>query len=648
MSLPEIGHRVGRTARVCLERRGLLSAFQPPTPAIPPERPPPAFIHPGNVDSLPYERAAQRLMAGQASVFAKTLDYPGKTPDWNRDPLTGIAAPLTFGKAIDYRDERLVGNIKYLWEPNRHLELVTLAQAYSLTGEERYREAVGRWVESWLTQCPYPMGANWASSLEVGIRLINWSLAWQLIGGRGSKLFAGEQGAELLDRWLRSVYQHAHFIRHYHSLHSSANNHLVGEAAGLFVAACTWPYWDDFEKWGREAKLLLVETARTQNHPDGVNREQAVAYQQFVLDFLILSALAGRSRGAAFPDDYWQTIERMIEYLHAIMDVAGNVPMIGDADDGFVVRLSQEPGFCPYRSLLATGAVLFDRPDFAARSGGLDDKTRFLLGNDAQSHLASGTTADGCRREFPSGGYYILGRDLGRDEEIRLIVDSGPLGYLSLAAHGHADALSFVLSVAGREILVDPGTYSYHTEPKWRQYFRGTSAHNTVRVDGCDQSVQGGNFMWLHHAKARCLAFSFDNASSRFSGEHDGYTRLEDPVVHRRDIMHRGNTIEVTDRLSCNGPHVVERAWHFSEECRVSLEGTTVVAEHGPVRVTLRPLEPVGETRRLRGSDKPPGGWVSRRFDDKVAADTVWFVNEIHGPSELGTRIECEVRRSPG
>lgn len=645
MSVPEVGHRVGRYLLTRLEHVGLLKARVTPKLAVLGDTA--TFLADvTGICSRLYVEAAERIVAGELTVFAVSQGPGTVSPNWNRDPLTGAVAPLVFGKRIDYRNERLVGNIKYLWEPNRHLELVTLAQAYALTADKRYLDGVGQRLDSWLDQCPYPKGVNWASSLEVGIRLINWSLVWQLIGGRDSALFAGEAGADLLKRWLDSIFQHVHFICHYYSRHSSANNHLIGEAAGAFVAACTWPYWKDFDSWGDEARRILVDSAAAQTHADGVNREQAIAYQQFVLDFLILSALAGRARGLEFPDEYWRTIERMIEYIHAIMDAGGNVPMIGDADDGFVVRLSQEREFCPYKSLLATGAILFDRPDFAAKSGGLDDKTRFLLGEDRWASLSSSARekSAGSRRRFPEGGYYILGQELDTDREIRLIADAGSLGYLSIAAHGHADALSFVLSVAGREILIDPGTYSYHTEPRWREHFRGTGAHNTVRVDGQDQSVQGGNFMWLRHAKARCVDFEYGGTSSRFSGEHDGYTRLPDPVMHRRDILQRGTMIEVTDRFTCAGYHVVERCWHFSEQCSVSLDGSTVVAENGPVRVTLRAAEQVRETRRLRGSEDPPGGWISRRFDVKVPADSVSFVNEIHGTAELKTLIECDIR----
>ena len=643
MSVPEIGHRLGRSLRTRIEGWGLLVDTRPSAPEF-------SRISEGLLASLPdisserYTESADRLLAGELTVFAVRHELTADDIDWNRDLLSGISAPLRFGKRIDYRDERLVGNIKYLWEPNRHLEFVTLAQAYSLTHDPRYLEGLGQHLKSWLDQCPYPLGVNWASSLELGIRLINWSIVWQLIGGSESKLFAGEHGGELRRRWLESIHQHVHFIRHYYSRYSSANNHLIGEAAGVFIATCSWPYWKEFEKWGAEARSILITETESQTHADGVNREQAIAYQQFVLDFLILAACIGRRNGIDFPRSFWKTIEQMIEFIQSVMDAAGHVPMIGDADDGFVVRLSQEPEFCPFRSLLATGAILFNRPDFAVRSGGLDDKTRFLLGDDGWSALVSKSDAapnDG-PRAFPHGGYYILGHDIGTNNEIRLVADAGPLGYLSIAAHGHADALSFVLSVAGHEILVDPGTYSYHTQPVWREYFRGTGAHNTVRIDGEDQSVQGGNFMWLRHAQARCVEFSAEEGGGRFVGEHDGYARLPDPVIHRREILQRETMIDVTDHMICEGYHLAERCWHFAEDCQVSVEDSTIIAENGSVRVTIH-AEADSKIKVLRGSENPPGGWVSRRFDVKIPSTTVYFRNEIRGTRKLVTQIECRI-----
>src|SRR5262249_44714324 len=150
-----------------------------------------------------------------------------------------------------------------------------------------------------------------------------------------------------------------------------------------------------------------------------------------------------------------------------------------------------------------------------------------------------------------AGGYYVLGSDFESPRGGGLIVDAAPLGYLAVAAPGHAGALSFVLSGAGRPLLIDPGAYAYHTHPLLREYFRGTSAHNTLRVDGQDQSVSGGPFLWTDHASTRRLALELGTGIERLVAEHDGYRRLTAPVVHRREIEYQRSThlIRVTDQL---------------------------------------------------------------------------------------------------
>jgi hypothetical protein len=593
-----------------------------------------------------YAEAADAVLEGNLRVYGSEYRF-SQTPDWNRDPKTGTVAPLAFGKTLNYRDESLVGDIKYLWEPNRHLHLVTIAQAYSQTKERRYLDALRAHLESWFGACPYLLGPNWTSSLELAIRLINWSIAWQLIGGIDSAAYSGSSGSRFRERWLRSIYQHMHFVRGHFSRFSSANNHLIGEAAGLFVGAVTWPYWAKCKGWADDAQRLLEREAELQNAPDGVNREQAVSYQQFVLDFLLIPLLAGRASGREFSRDYSRRIEAMLEYLASIMDVGGHVPMIGDADDGYAVRPSQEPDFCPYRSLLATGAILFRRGDFKAKAGKLDDKTRWLLGADAKRNyeaLPSGPNALPVRRAFPDGGYYILGCDFETDREIRAIADAGPLGYLSIAAHGHADALALTLSVGGREFLVDPGTYAYHTQKKWRDYFRGTAAHNTVVVDGENQSEIGGNFMWLRKAVAHCEIWENDAETDCFVGSHDGYQRLEDPVTHRREIRldKQARHFYVTDTLECRGAHRVECFWHFSEGCTVTVGGNRLTAVNDGRKIQMIVSDAKLCFDHYRGQSEPPCGWISRSFDVKVPATTARIALEINGTTSITTEIVCE------
>lgn len=644
MSAPEIGHRLRQRLSAQLQQYGLGTALPVPEPDL-------SIVGTAFVSLQPslatenYVEAADRILSGRLQVFDCAFDA-GEVPDWNRDPKTGRRAPLIFGKTLEYRDEAVVGDIKYLWEPNRHLHLVTLAQAFRLTGERRYLDGLRQQINSWLEQCPYLLGPNWTSSLELGIRLINWSLMWQLVGGLKSEMFANEDGRQFQARWLTAIYQHMHFIVGHLSRFSSANNHLIGELSGLYVAAVTWPHWPDATRWQWRARNELIAEALRQNGPDGVNREQAVSYQQFVFDFLLLAALAGRGTSEEFPSDYWSRLEKMLEFIAGVMDVGGHVPQWGDADDGYV--LSPPPGatFSPFRSQLALGAVLFERGDFKSKAKKFDDKSRWLLGDDGAARfeqLAAENPARRLRRAYPEGGYYVLGDELETPKEVRIVVDAGPLGYQAIAAHGHADALAFTLSLGGHEFLIDPGTFAYHTERAWRDYFRGTAAHNTVRIDGFDQSVIGGSFMWLRHANVRCHEWESRSEEDYFVGSHDGYQRLADPVRHERGLLYhkRARRLEVTDFIECRAAHTAERYWHFADDVAVGLEpGGAVWAAKGGWQLRLIPEGPPVTAKVYRGRHKPMAGWVSRRFGVKVPATTVVWTTNIKATTELQTAVE--------
>ncbi len=589
------------------------------------------------------------MIAGRFDVFAMrgvTLGFP---PRWNRDPKTGTQVPLTFGKTLNYRDERIVGDVKYLWEPNRHLELVTLAQAFRLSGDPRYAQACRLLLNSWWEQCPYPLGVNWTSSLEHAVRLVNWAVAWHLLGGDDASVFEGTDGQAFRRQWLDSVFQHCHFISGHFSRHSSANNHLLGELTGLFVASLIWPMWRQSERWRRQAGGEFEAEALKQTSPDGVNREQAFRYHHWVADMMLLGSLFGRANGAPMGSAFMARLEAMLEFIASVMDVGGHVPAVGDADDAVFVRFSSDPRLDVYRSLLATGAVVFQRPDFAVKAVRFDDKSRWLLGDsaamvfdDLKSRFAGSAST---RRAFAEGGYWVLGSRLETARELRLVADAGPLGYLSIAAHGHADALAITLSAAGQPLLIDPGTYAYHTQKKWRDYFRGTSAHNTVRVDGVDQSVTGGSFLWLRHAGARCERWHDDDDRCEWVGVHDGYEHLADPLVHRRQIVltKASSRVDIYDMLSCAGPHHIELFWHFSAQCKVECAGPLVGVCCNNVLLTLEMPGCDWLPTMTMGQDEPPLGWVSPFYDEKIPSPTVVWVGEIMSAQMLHSAIQVNI-----
>ena len=637
MGAPEIAWRVRQLVQKKASRLGLGLVLDPPAPSL--ERFGAHFLAagaPALADAAALRAAADDVLHGRWNVFAMRGMQLGFPPQWNRDPKTGTVAPMSLGKTIDYRSERVVGDIKYLWEPSRHLELVTLAAAYRATGEQHYAQGAKILLLSWFEQCPYPMGVHWTSSLELAVRLLNWACAWQLLGDEVGR------DAIFRKRWLDNIYQHCHFIRGYFSRHSSANNHLFGEYMGLYVASLQWPCWPESARWHALARRGLEAEALKQNATDGVNKEQAIYYHHEVMDMMLLCQHIGAANGESFPPSYLQRLERMAEFLAALMDVGGNVPMTGDADDAQMVRLSYEPEWSPYRSLLASCAILFSRADLKAKAGALDDKNRWLFGARGVAHWEALPPAGPEKpvMAFPEGGYYLLGKDFGTPGEVRIVADCAPLGYLSIAAHGHADALSFTLSAGGEELLVDPGTYAYHTQKAWRDYFRGTAAHNTVQVDGQDQSEIGGNFMWLRKAHAQLVTHRIAGEHQLFEGKHDGYRRLADPVLHRRMIAFDSNRngVVVKDILECFGEHEVALHWHFGENCQVRAEGGRLSAQAG--QRGLRMACGFGNgPELLQCSMTPIAGWISRKFDEKAGITTAVWRGRIRGTTEIVTEI---------
>lgn len=640
MSAAEIPYRIARTLTLRTQRMAPRAVAAQIAPA-------PAWLHVPPVDPRAYLEAADRICAGRFDLLALRDAPLGSPPPWNRDPKTGARAPLAFGPTLNYRDPGVVGDIKYLWELNRHGHLVTLAQAYALSGQARYADAIRAHLESWFAACPYPRGPNWSSALEAALRLIGWAATWQLLGGAQAAAFAGGRAARFRERWLQSIRQHAHFVRANFSRYSSANNHLLGEAAGLYIAASTWPFWPEAPRWREQARLILEREAPAQNAPDGVNREQSTSYQQFVAELLLLAQLVGRANGAPFSREYAGRIEAMLEYLASIVDVAGNVPMIGDADDAVALKLAPQSDASRWRGLLAAGALLYRRAEFKAKAGAPDDRLRWLFGAGADAAYARIDAANvqlPVRRDFPLGGYYVLGCDFETSDEIRMLVDAGPLGYGRLAAHGHADALAFTLSVGGREFFVDPGTYAYHADDAWRARFRSTAAHNTVLVDGVDQSRQAGNFMWLAHARADCSEWRSTEDEDLFEGWHDGYARLREPVVHRRRIAldKRARRIAIEDRVTMAGRHEVALLFHCSESCRVESGADGLRIVNGGRAIELR-LPQLDEARIgiYCGSLDPPLGWISRRYDHKQPAPAIVWQARLRGEPVLRSEIRC-------
>ncbi len=593
MGLAEILSRCRSEGLSTLQRCGLLLVTDPALDQAD-DFVPLLFELEPDIDITAAVRVADKLIDEGMDVFNLSGVECCK-PEWNRDPLTGTMAPLDFGKQLNFKNYALCGDIKYLWEPGRFLQAVPLAIAWKVSADRKYLVVLKSMLSSWLEQCPYMMGVHWASPLELGIRLINWAHAWHYAGGMFSPMFEGEQGQIFRDRWLKSIYQHIHYIDGSYSHGSSANNHLIGEAAGAFIACCVWPFEGRDDRWKSKALGILEQEIQRQVHPDGVNKEQALAYQQFVLEFFRLAYLFDPISFSSF---YRDQMDKMGVFIAVMSDSAGNSPMIGDADDGVVSGLSLLNQAPP-----VTGEI----------------KTENLPDS------------------YPDGGYHIL-----RDEQsdLFMVIDSGPLGYGPLAAHGHADALSIYLALNGREFLIDPGTYVYGADSFWRSYFKGTSAHNTVRVDGVDQSESAGDFLWKTHAHTQGNV-ERGTVKDVFYGTHDGYMRFFDPVLHSRKVSldRERKCITVSDLLDCKGSHVAEQFWHFNEKCQLEIVAENrVEVDNSGIKICME-FCPDVNLALFEGDGRIPLGWVSRRFGVRIPTITLVALGNVAGETVFKMNI---------
>ncbi|MBR6944191.1 MAG: alginate lyase family protein [Fibrobacter sp.] len=573
-------------------------------------------------------------------IFDKTVDV-FKPVRWHLDLSTGREFPKSFAHKIDIRSDKY-GSAKHVWEVNRMQFMLHIAMLYKNSGNGKYLDLFRYHLTSWKNDNPYMVGVNWYSNIEVNLRLICWYFCWQVLDVDGVCADIAKEPTFkefVRDVWRPLIYEHAEYSYNHPSLCSSANNHLISEYAGLFVAACGWDIPNrkarlEYAKAGLEREIL------TQNTAEGVNREEAAEYIQFIDDFFLIAAVVGRRAGVEFSEAYNKRLHSMADYMNAMLDCNCNYPMYGDGDDGFVLRPDSGGHFNNFKSLLSSFAVYFEDASFKRAGVMWDEKNELLFGYEGRKKFLmlptvnTGFLTDG-NRFFPESGHFIFRRAEGIAgsgfRETYLHFDAAPLGFLSIAAHAHADALSFILHVDGFPVIVDPGTFTYHTHKDLRAYFVSTIAHNTVCVNGKNQANQAGPTMWLNHYKVKVV--SCDEKSGEVVATHNGYAF--DGVTHMRKIQFNRdkNEFMIVDTLRCEKVATVEIPFHLHPETTVHLDGRMVALDvPGARRVMIELDEKLTYTVR-------DDGWYSEHFGEKVPMQYLYAKTECKGDAVFVTKL---------
>lgn len=425
---------------------------------------------------------------------------------WRRDALSGIETATEYFRRIPYLDSGKAGDHKVIWELNRHQHLVVLAQAGD---EESWQELLSE-LENWLDQNPFQRGINWASSLEVAFRALSWMRIYQIAGKR--------MEPEFRRRFLVALYHHGRHIQTNLSIYFSPNTHLLGEAVVLHALGALFPDFPGAEDWIKTGRDWVSHEYRRQVHADGSHFEQSSYYHVYALDmFLFHARLAGASQ------EERAILGRMASFLQALLGPNGELPFLGDDDGG---RL-----FHPYGP-----RALFGRDTLRA----------------ANAFLGRIPSEEGSRL-FEDAGLAVM-----QSGERHILMDAGPFGPGS-AGHSHSDTLSMVVRSGQEWLLIDPGTFTYVGDPAWRSLFRGTGAHNTVRVAGRDQAIEAGPFRWNETPRVRVLEWRTSAAQDRLLAEcaYGGF-------VHRRRVVFEkpGRIVVIDDIEGPPGEHLVEQFWH--------------------------------------------------------------------------------------
>jgi hypothetical protein len=541
---------------------------------------------PGHAAS-PAVRAADAVLAGGQRLFGDEIEV-GWPPDWT---WRGEGWPEA---------ERFAADRRTTWEIQRLQGILPLAAAAGLPPEEGGERWAGAYAEALLDfarRHPAPDGIAWESALEVGLRLVALGQGLpQIVRTRAFR------EAEL--PLLRMLDAHARRLASDLSLDKVVRgNHLLGELAGLLVAGDLLPparaAW-----WGRVpvADLLDAEIL-AQFHPDGVNVEQSLPYEKFVLEFLTVAGAYRALRGGPFPPAVRERLAASADHLERVTGPDGILPRVGDVDNARGAMWGDHNPLDPAETVRRLRRLVGEPRSPA--------ETPVLPLTPRPAGPRRGTV-----RLFPDGGHAVL-TGFGGDF---LFLRGGPFGWgiPGPAAHGHADRLAPVLTIAGEPLLVDPGTFGYAVGEGLRDAFRTAAAHGGLVVEPDPGPVPAGTFRW------RRLRTSADLTTR----EVDGGVVLEGKVAWgRRGALRWHRSIRydhldaswlIEDRVAGSDDRTLEWVFRFSPRARIEESG-----EAGVLRVGL----PSGRTVTFRMT--PPGdvrvgtGWVAPRYGKRVEAPVV-------------------------
>jgi len=572
---------------------------------------------------------ADRILSGQFDLLGYFGLSFGDPIDWHLEPLAAKSAPLIHWSSLDYLNAESVGDKKIIWELNRHQYFGLLGMAYWLTSDEKYAEVFKNHLLAWMDQNPPKKGINWASSLEIALRSISWLWAFQFFKDTPAL------DSDTFKRALKFLYLNARHLETYLSTYFSPNTHLTGEALGLFYLGTMLPEFREASRWKQKGRKILLDQLEFHVKPDGVYFEQTSYYHRYTADFYTHFSILSRLNGEHLLKDVDSALQALLDHMMFVTRPDGTTSFWGDDDGGRLLKLDRRPPN-DFRSALSTGALLFERGDYKFVAGELAEESFWLLGPESAAEFDQLKASAPAKLSmgFSDGGYYVM-RDGWSKDANYLFFDCGPHGTLN-CGHAHADALSFDLAANGSTVLIDPGTFTYTGSQELRDWFRSSTAHNTLTLDGESSSVPLGPFSWKSIANCRTSKWLTTNRFDFISGSHDGYQRLNKPAGQSREIFFLKNGYWILrDQITSEGIHNADLWFHFSSNAAPVIEAP----DHDTTAVVTR--DELGELSicvfAKDGRWRREDGWASNCYGEKSPARVYAYSLRLNGNEEILT-----------
>ncbi len=498
---------------------------------------------------------AERILAHEFDLLGSGPTALGPEIDWSLDFKSGRRWDSGPSEHIDCAELDRDSDIKVPWELSRCQHLTALGRAWVVERDPRLPAEFEEEVRSWIRQNPVGLGVNWTSTMDVALRAVSWIWALGLF-----------DDAPLSDAFreeiLLALYRHGLWIPEHLEIAEVSGNHLLSDALGL--VACGTVFWgtETGKSWLALGSRILEREIGQQVEEDGVDIEASVGYHRLVLEILLVGARFLEVAGLPVSERYRTRLAKMLDFVDAYVTPEGLSPVIGDADDGRALILGQTE-IRDHRYLLSTGCAWLGESRWKRGAGKLWEDSLWLLGPSARQRFdALESPQTDSSRSFETSGFFVV-----RSPRQYAFLDAGPVGLRGRGGHGHNDCLSFEWHTDGRPLLTDSGTYVYTASPEWRNRFRSTAFHNTIRVDSEEiNRFPSSLALWSLRDDARPIGVRWARGadSDVLEAGHTGYRRLSDPVtVHRRfEFDHSRPILRLTDTLSGKATHLVEFFFH--------------------------------------------------------------------------------------